>query len=300
MSRGALERGAGAVERALEEIGALSLREVEPALAGPMRYALGTRGKRFRPLLCFAAYRAIHGEGEPLPRAMVRLACGVELVHTYSLVHDDLPCMDDDAVRRGRETVHRVHGTALATLGGAALLPAAMGIVADAAGELGLTAAEGGRLVVELCTAAGAEGMVGGQLLDLEAEGRAIGAAELEAIHRAKTGALLTAALRMGAIAARAKDGPLRGLTEYGRGLGLAFQIIDDILDVTADSGVLGKTAGKDCSAGKSTYPALFGVEGARRLAAERVEEAVAALKREDVPSEELEALARYVVERER
>jgi geranylgeranyl diphosphate synthase, type II len=284
------------VERALEElVGALPA-EVPSRMAEPVRYALGTRGKRLRPVLCVAAYRAIAG-AEPV-EAVYRLACVLEVVHTYSLVHDDLPCMDDDDLRRGRPTVHRVFGVAPALLAGAALLPLAMQALDRESAALGLGAAARGQLVGELCRAVGAEGMVGGQVRDLDAEARAVPAAELEAIHRAKTGALLAAALRIGALVADADRARLAALTEYGEALGLAFQIADDVLDVTADSDALGKTAGKDQTVGKATYPALFGLDGARALAWQRASEAVEALRRGGIRSAPLEALARYVVER--
>ncbi len=293
-----LERETAHVERAYAGVAERIVREVPDPLAGALRYALGTRGKRLRPVLCCAAFRAVAG-AEP-GEGVRRLACALELVHTYSLVHDDLPCMDDDDLRRGRPTVHRVHGFALATLAGAALLPAAAAL-ADAEGcALGLAPAERGRLVAELCDAAGARGMVGGQLLDLEGEGAELDAPALERIHRAKTGALLAASLRVGGLAARGRPEQLAGLTEYGEDLGLAFQIVDDVLDVVTPSHALGKTAGKDQSARKSTYPALFGVEGARRLARGRADEALRALEGAGIRSPELAALAAYVVERER
>jgi geranylgeranyl diphosphate synthase, type II len=268
------------------------------AIREPIRYALGTRGKRLRPALCVAAYRAIGDGGAPDP--VYRLACALEIVHTYSLVHDDLPCMDDDDLRRGRPTVHREHGVAAAVLAGAALLPLAARTAADAAADLGLDAATRGRIVAELCRAAGGQGMVGGQLLDLEAEGLACDGPALEAIHRAKTGALLAAALRIGGIAAGADQERLAALTVYGESVGLAFQIADDILDVTADSDALGKTAGKDQDACKATYPALYGLDGARALARERADRAVAALRGGGIRSAPLEALAAFVVERRR
>ena len=288
---------AARVERALAAVAESVLAAVPGPLHDPVRYALETRGKRLRPVLCCAAYRALRGEP---PEAAYRLACAVEVVHTYSLVHDDLPCMDDDDLRRGRPTVHRVFGVARAVLAGAALLPAAAAVLDAEGAALGLLPAERGRLVAALCSAAGAEGMVGGQLLDLEGEGAETDARGLERIHRAKTGALLAAALRLGGIAARATPGELRGLAGYGEALGLAFQIVDDVLDVTAPSSALGKTAGKDLSSAKSTYPALFGVEGARRLAGERIREARDALAGAGVRSPELEALAGYVLDRER
>jgi geranylgeranyl diphosphate synthase, type II len=286
------------VEQAMAAVTAAIPATVPPAMREPMVYALGTRGKRIRPVLCATSFRAVHGD-EPSD-GVYQLGCALELVHTYSLVHDDLPCMDDDDLRRGRPTVHRVHGTPLAMLAGAALLPLAAGAVMEGGAALGLNVAERGRLLAELCRAAGAEGMVGGQFRDLEAETRPIDGRGLEAIHRAKTGALLAASLRIGALAARCDTRRLVALTEYGEALGLAFQIADDILDCTASSADLGKTAGKDENAGKATYPALFGLDGARVLARERAEQAVQALRRAGIASPPLEALARFVVERGR
>ncbi len=287
------------VESALAELTSEAVPALLPSLREPVRYALGTRGKRLRPILCCAAYRGVGGE-EPLPESIYRLACAVEIVHTYSLVHDDLPCMDDDDLRRGRPTVHRVYGVPLATLAGAALLPLAVQVLEREGKRLGLLPAERGQLVIELCSAAGACGMVGGQLLDLEGEERAVDAAGLEAIHRAKTGALLAVSLRLGALAARAGQELVEALTACGRALGLAFQITDDILDVTEDSAALGKTAGRDRSLGKATYPSLFGLEEARRMARARADEAVAELREAGIHSPALEALARHVVERRR
>lgn len=291
---------AAEAERVETVLAAVVAREVEGrggALEAPLRYALGTRGKRLRPILCVAAYRLASGD-PAAPPAVYRLACAVELVHTYSLVHDDLPCMDDDDLRRGRPTVHRVHGVAPATLAGAALLPLAVRVLLDAADTLRLAPATRARLVAELCDAAGARGMVGGQLMDLEGEARPVDAAGLESIHRRKTGALLAASLRLGALAARGGAEVVEALTRYGQAVGLAFQIADDVLDVTAATETLGKTAGKDESTRKATYPALHGIEGARALARARQREAVAALASAGLRSPELEALARHVVER--
>lgn len=284
------------VEEALRQVTERIVRGVPSVLAEPITYALGTRGKRLRPVLCAAAYRAVGAE-EP-GDVVRRLACAVEVVHTYSLVHDDLPCMDDDDLRRGRPTVHVVHGVAAATLAGAALIPAAVQVLDLEAAALGLDAATRVRLVAELCSAGGACGMVGGQLLDLEGEETALDAEGLERIHRGKTGALLAASLRMGALAAGAGDDLLAALTAYGQELGLAFQIVDDVLDVVGSAASLGKTAGKDQSSGKATYPALFGVDGARALAGERVAAAVAALRGAGIHAPPLEALARFVLER--
>jgi geranylgeranyl pyrophosphate synthase len=290
-----LQRERARVNAALEEV-ALELAEsVGGRLREPIRYALATPGKRLRPVLCAAAWRA--SAGEPDER-VYRLAAAVEIVHTYSLVHDDLPSMDDDDLRRGRATVHRVFGVPRATLAGAALIPAAMAALASAAAALDLPVERRGRLVAELCRASGALGMVGGQLQDLQSEARPTGAEALESIHRRKTGALLAASLRVGALAAGAGEAALAALTVYGEDLGLAFQIVDDVLDVTASAEALGKTAGKDESARKATYPALYGLEGARALAARRVDEALAALHGAGIASTELEALARFVLVR--
>ena len=269
-----------------------------PALREAILYALATPGKRVRPILCVAAWRALRGGDAP--EGVYRLACALEMVHTYSLVHDDLPCMDDDDLRRGRATVHRAFDCRRALLAGAALIPAAVRVLDAAAVSLGLDADRRRALSVALCRAAGAEGMVGGQLRDLEGEGKRLDLAALERIHRGKTGALLAASLHVGAVAAGAGEDALAALAVYGRDVGLAFQIVDDVLDVVGDAASLGKTAGKDLQSEKSTYPALFGLDGARRLAEQRVAEAVDALRGGGIASPELEAVARYIVERRR
>jgi geranylgeranyl pyrophosphate synthase len=284
------------VNAALSAVAEDAVRGAPAALREPMRYALATPGKRLRPILCAAAWRAVRG-GEP-GDTVYRLACAVEVVHTYSLVHDDLPCMDDDALRRGRPTVHVVHGNTRAMLAGAALIPAAARVLEDAARSLELDAGMRRALVLELCRAGGAEGMVGGQVTDLAAEGQALDAAALEDIHRRKTGALLAASLWLGGRAAGADEAELAALSVYGRDLGLAFQIVDDVLDVIGDAAALGKTAGKDESAGKTTYPSLFGLDGSRSLADAFIADAIAALHAAGIRSDELEALARYVVDR--
>lgn len=268
---------------------------VPPALREAASYALSTHGKRLRPILCLAAHRATGGV---CSGAMYRLSCSLEIIHTYSLVHDDLPCMDNDDVRRGRPTVHRVHGTPVATLAGAALLPLAIHVLDEGAAEMGLDPTVRRALIVELCRAAGANGMVGGQLRDLEGESAPVDRDRLESIHRAKTGALLSASLRVGGLAAGASTRALDALTGYGDSLGLAFQITDDILDVIGDATALGKAAGRDESMRKASYPALFGLDGARALARARAEEAKNALG--DLRSAELLALADFVVERQR
>jgi geranylgeranyl pyrophosphate synthase len=277
-----------------------ALAEGAPAvLRESVLYALATPGKRLRPILCVAAWRVVH-PGET-PEAVYRLACALEIVHTYSLVHDDLPCMDDDGLRRGRPTVHVAFSPVAALLAGAALIPAAIRVMDDAARELKLDAPSRGRLVAELCRAGGALGMVGGQLLDLQGEASGqVDAEGLERIHRHKTGALLAASLRIGALAAGADGAKLEALTAYGRELGLAFQIVDDVLDVTASDHALGKTPGKDAEAGKATYPSLFGLARAREMARERITGALDALGGAGIRSPELEALAAFVLERDR
>jgi geranylgeranyl diphosphate synthase, type II len=294
-----LERERARVNAALAEA-APALAAGAPPLGDAIRYALETPGKRLRPILCAAAYRVFRPG--PLPDAVYRLACALEVVHTYSLVHDDLPCMDDDPLRRGRPTVHVAFSPAVALLAGAALIPAAVRLLDGAGAALGLAAEVRGRLAAELCRAGGGGGMVAGQWLDLAGEkrGAAVELEGLERIHRLKTGALLTASLRVGALAAGGEGRALGALSEYGAELGLAFQIVDDLLDVTRTDAELGKRAGKDAGAGKATYPAAVGVEGARALARERVRCAVAALDGAEIRSPELEALAAYVVERDR
>ncbi|HEY7768204.1 farnesyl diphosphate synthase [Longimicrobium sp.] len=294
-----LERERELINAALNGLAPTLAEGAPAALGNPVLYALGTPGKRLRPILCVSAWRIVR-PGEA-PDAVYRLGCALEIVHTYSLVHDDLPSMDDDALRRGRPTVHVTFTPGAALLAGAALIPAAVRVMDDAARELELDAPARGRLARELCRAGGALGMVGGQLLDLEGEvAGEVDADGLERIHRHKTGALLAASLRIGALAAGADAARLEALTEYGRELGLAFQIVDDVLDVTASNDALGKTPGKDAEAGKATYPSLFGLERAREMARERVTRALAALRGAGIRSPELEALAAYVLERDR
>ena len=281
------------VDDALAACCAHYLDGVEPTTADAIRYSLLGEGKRLRPILALAAYEAAGGDGDASA-----LAAAVEVVHAYSLVHDDLPCMDDDDVRRGRPTVHRVYGVRAATAAGLAMVPLAARAASDAATALGIARAAVGEIVRALMRASGAGGMIGGQLLDLEAEGRALSLAELERIHAAKTGALITAAVTVGGIAAGASRAVLDALEGYGRRVGLAFQIVDDVLDVTATTDELGKTAGRDVALGKSTYPALLGVHGARARAEALVDEACEALAGEGLLTVTLEHLARFSISR--
>jgi geranylgeranyl diphosphate synthase, type II len=287
------------------------LPRLDEALRGPVRQGVTTGGKRLRPILCLEAWRACRrstqGGGESTAagidagetrEAVEALAVSLELIHAYSLMHDDLPCMDNAPLRRGVPTPHITWGTGPATLGGAALIPAAGLEAWEAAGRLGLPDETRRELVRTLAQAAGAGGMVGGQALDLEGEGRALARAELDALHRAKTGALLTSALRMGGLAAGAPAPRLAALEGYGRAVGLAFQVADDILDATASAEALGKQP-SDADLDKSTYVRLLGVEGARAEAAALVDQALASLAESGVHSPALAALARYVVERD-
>lgn len=286
------------VERVLAEVLDARLADWPAPLADVVRYAAAGGGKRFRPILCVCAFRAVSGD-EP-PAAVYRIACAIELIHAYSLVHDDLPCMDDSDLRRGRPTAHRVHGAAAATVAGAAMIPLACRVLDAAAAELALPAEERVEALRELCVASGAAGMVGGQWLDLEAEGCDVTLSELERVHRAKTGALLAAAPALGGRAARAGREAVDALRRYGRSLGLAFQIADDLLDVTARAADLGKPAGRDEVLGKATFPALLGVGAARERAREEADAAIAALRGAGIRSPELEALARFAAERAR
>ncbi len=230
-----------------------------------MRYCVFAGGKRLRPVLCLAAAEACGGSREDALPA----ACAVELMHTYSLVHDDLPCMDDDDLRRGRPTCHKVYGEGMAVLCGDALLTEAFAVLARSKSV---------EMIAELASAGGSCKLIGGQVLDLEGEGKSLSLEELILIHEAKTAALLTAAIRLGAMSADADETKIAALTKFGHALGLAFQVIDDILDVTQTTENLGKTAGKDAAVAKATYPAVMGLEESRAEAARLTAEAMEAL----------------------
>lgn len=263
-----------------------------PRLKRAVRYALEGPGKRVRPALCLMACEAA---GAPRARALPA-AMALEMVHTYSLVHDDLPAMDDDDLRRGRPTVHKAFDEATAVLAGDALLTLAFETLATGP----LTAPRRAALVLELARAAGWAGMVGGQALDLEAEGRRLSLKGLQGVHRRKTGALLLASVRMGGIAAGAPRRTMDALTAYGRAVGLAFQIQDDILDVTGSEAAMGKRLRKDAGRGKATYPGLLGLPRSRRMAARLAADAVRAARRLGPRGGALAALAGYIVSRER
>jgi len=259
-----------------------------------LAYALGTPGKRVRAALVLAAFRSAGGAGP----AIAGVAAAVETVHTYSLVHDDLPCMDDDDLRRGRPTTHRRYDVPTATRVGFLLVPVAARVLATAAAELGLPPDVLGRMAEELFQAGGIEGMVGGQWLDLEAERQTLTLPQLIQVHRGKTGALIRASCTLGGIAARAPEERVAALTAFGEDVGLAFQIADDVLDCTGTSEELGKTAGRDAQLAKSTYVGLLGVEGARQEAERLARRAVEHLDAAGVPSTALGVLAGYIVSR--
>lgn len=282
------------VEAALAACCNHDLAAVDSKVAMAIRYSLLGQGKRFRGLLVLASYRAAGGIDDASG-----LAAAVEIVHAYSLVHDDLPCMDNDDMRRGRPTVHRAFDVATATAAGVTMVPLAARRAYQAARDLGAGSVLAGRIVQELMIASGAGGMIGGQLLDLHAEGQRLTLEELERVHRAKTGTLISASARIGALAANADEGLLLAFTHFGDSLGLAYQIADDVLDVTATSDQLGKTAGKDIAHAKSTYPLVMGIDGARRRAGALVNEACGALEAVGRLTPDLERLAQHVVERQ-
>ena len=269
-------------------------REVGGRQGQALGYALRTPGKRVRAALLMAAYRAVEGTSP----AIAGVAAAVETVHTYSLVHDDLPCMDNDDLRRGRPTTHCAYDVATATRVGFLLVPVAARILVASATDLALPTHTLASMADELFQAGGIEGMVGGQWLDLEAERRRLPLPELIEVHRGKTGALIRAACTLGGMAAEAAPGRLEALTAYGEDVGLAFQIADDVLDATGTSEELGKPAGRDAQLAKSTYVVLLGIAGARAEARRLARSAVARLDRAGIPSGALGALAGYIASR--
>jgi geranylgeranyl diphosphate synthase type II len=258
-----------------------------------MRYSLFAGGKRLRPILCLAAAEGCRGKiDDALP-----LACALECIHTYSLVHDDLPSMDNDDFRRGRPTCHKVFGEGIAVLAGDALLTVAFEIVSRAKprSRYGMSV-----LLREVAVAAGSQKLIAGQVADLEAEGKNVKRRELQFIHENKTAAILRSSVRLGAMSANADARKLSAITRFGQRLGLAFQVIDDILDVTQTSEILGKSAGKDVAAKKATYPAVIGLEKSRGEAKRLTRQAHDALwVFSDRDAEALHALANYLLERE-
>ncbi len=268
--------------------------ETPGRLGDALAYALRSPGKRVRPALVLAAYRAVGGTH----RDIVGIATAIEIVHTYSLVHDDLPCMDDDPLRRGRPTTHVAFDVPTATRVGYLLVPVAAEVLARAMHEMALPPTVQRVIAMELFEAGGIRGMVGGQWRDLEAEGADLDMVTLMRIHGEKTGALITASVVIGGIAANATPGQVAALRAFGREVGLAFQVADDVLDATRTSVQLGKTAGKDAIVAKSTYVGLLGVERAAVAAQQHAERAIEYLEAAGLPLGPLAHLARYIVDR--
>jgi geranylgeranyl diphosphate synthase, type II len=263
-----------------------------PTIHRAMRYSLFAGGKRLRPILCLAAAETCGGKIDiALP-----LACAIECIHTYSLVHDDLPSMDDDDFRRGRATCHKIFGDGIAVLAGDALLTIAFEIVSRAKVSRRYDMPI---LLREVAVAAGSQKLIAGQVADLEAEGKKAGRMQVRYIHENKTAAILTTSVRLGAMSANANPKQLAAMTNFGRALGLAFQIIDDILDVTQTTEILGKSAGKDIAARKATYPAVIGLEKSRAEAQRLTRQAHEALSIFGAKAESPRALANYLLERE-
>jgi geranylgeranyl diphosphate synthase type II len=281
------------LESAIRQIRERETTRLQADVRDAIRYTLDGGGKRLRGQLVMSAYRAAGGRADPS-----MIAAAVEVVHSYSLVHDDLPCMDDDDMRRGRLSTHRAFPVPVATAAGAAMIPIAAHAAFRGARDLQLPVNACCTIVKVLMQAAGAGGMIGGQHMDLAAEGGALVREELDAIHSAKTGALISASVQLGGLAAGADAARLRALGSYGESVGLAFQIMDDVLDVTASTDQLGKTAGRDATLGKSTYPALLGVGGAKARAGELVAGGVGALREQNILTGELERLAGFIISR--
>jgi geranylgeranyl diphosphate synthase type II len=257
-----------------------------------MRHSVFAGGKRVRPILALASGESLSGNRETL----LHLGAAIEMMHTYSLIHDDLPALDNDDLRRGIPTCHKVFGEAMAILAGDALMTRCYHVLADLPQTSDSTKVQ---IIREVAIATGTNGgMVGGQVVDLESEGKPITSQVLEYIHGSKTGALLKASIRCGALAARAKPEELRSLTEFGGKIGLVFQIVDDILDITSSSEVLGKTVGKDEKVKKATYPALYGIEASREKARDLVDAALADLQSFGKEADVLRSIAHFVVSR--
>jgi geranylgeranyl diphosphate synthase type II len=267
--------------------------EAPDRLLESIEYSLLAGGKRLRPALVLECALAVDPKAET-NRSVMAAAAAIELIHTFSLVHDDLPAMDNDDLRRGVPTNHKVFGEAMAILAGDAMVTMAFEIIAHDANPKLVPA-----LIRELAAATGPEGMIGGQVLDMDGETRSLPLSDLQRVHRLKTGALLTSACRLGVIASGASEGPLlSSITDFGKHMGLAFQIVDDVLDVTSTPEKLGKATAKDAGRGKNTYPSLLGLDESRREAARQLASALESIKSIGPGADGLRALARFVVER--
>jgi geranylgeranyl diphosphate synthase type II len=261
-----------------------------------MRYSLMAGGKRIRPVLCLAAAEAVDGK----PEDVLTAACALEIIHTYSLIHDDLPAMDDDELRRGKPTCHIAFDEATAILAGDALLTLAFETLASISIANGHQTAKWLQVIQIIAVAAGSRGMIQGQMLDMAAEGHKLGIHELESMHALKTGALIEASLRCGALLAGASEIQLDFLNTYARNIGLAFQVADDILNVEGNPAVMGKAVGTDKLHAKSTYPSAIGLETSKQFAQKLVRQALQAIETFDNKAEPLRAIATYVIERKR
>jgi geranylgeranyl diphosphate synthase type II len=295
--RSYMQSAAGRVEQALDHYTSPAYLSGAPSqIREAMRYSLLGGGKRLRPALVLAAASLFSADDTIAMPA----ACAMEMIHTYSLIHDDLPAMDDDDLRRGRPTNHKVFGEATAILAGDGLLTLAFQVLTECGSHPSVGWHQMARVIGEVAQAAGVEGMVGGQVLDLAAEGCTLPAKAMQEIHRLKTGAIFRASLRVGAILAGVDEPSITALTRYADAFGLAFQIQDDVLDVVGSTEILGKPVGSDERHAKSTYVQLYGLDQARRLARREVDAALGALEMFGERAELLRALVRYVVERER
>lgn len=261
-----------------------------------IRYSLFAGGKRVRPILSMAAFEAVGGKGE----GILPFACALEMIHTYSLIHDDLPALDNDDYRRGQPTCHRMFGEAIGILAGDALLTEAFRLMTDrskgglSSGEMPVV-----DIVHEVAHAAGMHGMVGGQVLDIESEGKEVDLPIVEYIHTHKTGALILVSVRIGALAGGGDESKMKSLTRYGEGIGLAFQIADDILNVEGNAVLLGKKTGSDLSKGKATYPSIFGVEESKKRARELIELSVESIRTFGPEAQPLREIAWFIISRE-
>jgi geranylgeranyl diphosphate synthase, type II len=293
MLKETLEQGRQLTDAALDRLIPLETQQPE-SIHKAMRHSVFAGGKRLRPVLCMEAGRMV---ADSLPERIEELGAALEMLHTYSLIHDDLPALDNDDLRRGRPTCHKAFGEAIAILAGDALQTQAYEVLA----RLKCPADARVRIIEEIARGTGTvNGMIGGQVVDLEAEHTRPTAEMLEYIHRSKTAALITASLVSGGLYAGAKDGEVKKLRAFGQSIGLAFQIVDDVLDVTQTSEQLGKTAGKDTAAQKVTYPALFGIEESERKADSLVNAALSELESFGERADTLKELARYLVERKK
>ena len=293
MLKQTLEQGQNVIDQALEKLLPSSMQRPE-SIHQAMRHSVFAGGKRLRPILCMEAARMVAGK---LPAGIEELGSALEMLHTYSLIHDDLPALDNDDLRRGKPTCHKVFGEALAILAGDALQTQAYEVLA----KLKCPAEARVRIIEEIARGTGTvDGMIGGQVKDLEAERQKPDAATLEYIHRSKTGALITASLVTGGIYAGGTHAEIQRLRDFGRAVGLAFQIVDDVLDVTQSSEQLGKTAGKDTASEKATYPALFGIEESLRRADALIVSGCNSLDSFGQRAETLKDLAHFLVQRKK